>query len=87
MFDKAVLINRAVAKEFLKGYFQHLGIERPVDISEDALVEIFCEYVESDYHEWFNDNFRSLFDTGHPFSYQNPDWNWIKEIIEQSRKD
>jgi hypothetical protein len=36
-------------------------MEIPKDISEEALVEAFCKYVEDDYYKWLKDNFKSFF--------------------------
>lgn len=86
MHERVVVIERAIIKEFLNGYFTYLGLERPAGISEDAFVECFCEYVENDYYEWFNDNFRSFFDTGYPYNFQNPDWDMIRKMVKNHSK-
>ncbi len=80
MTDRPVKVDRAIMKEFLSGYLKYMSIEKPDDIPESALVEVFCDYVESDYIEWFNDNFRSFFG-GHIFDFRNPDWTSIREIV------
>ncbi|HAJ33560.1 MAG TPA: hypothetical protein DCK79_09365 [Candidatus Atribacteria bacterium] len=49
----------------------------PEDISEEALVEAFCKYVEDDYYDWLKDNFKSF------FNYGNSDWLWIGERIKK----
>ncbi len=64
------MLDRQVVKEFLDCELEDLEI--PEDISEDALVEAFCQYTEDDYYEWLKDNFKSFFDRG------NPDWDWIR---------
>ncbi len=68
------MLNRTVVKEFLEENLE--GIEVPLDISIDNLVETFCKYVEDDYYEWLKDNFKSFFNHG------NPDWEWIRELTE-----
>lgn len=75
------MLDRQVIKEFLEEDLKDIEIEIPEDISEDALVETFCRYVEDDYYEWFKDNFKSFFNHG------NPDWNWIKNRFEHYQKD
>jgi hypothetical protein len=85
MADRPVIVDRAIMKEFLNEYLRYMDIERPVDVPEDALVEILCEYVEGDYIEWFNDNFRSFFG-GHVFDYKHPDWSTIREMVKDYAK-
>jgi len=65
------MLDRDVVGEFLDCELE--GIEIPEDISREALVEAFCQYVEDDYYEWLKDNFKSFFEHG------NPDWEWIRE--------
>jgi len=65
------MLDRDVVGEFLDCELE--GIEIPEDISREALVEAFCQYVENDYYEWLKDNFKSFFEDG------NPDWEWIRE--------
>ena len=69
------MLDRDVVKEFLDCEFEELELEIPEDISKDALVEAFCQYVEDDYYEWLKDNFKSFFD------HSNPDWERIGERI------
>ncbi|MGQ9629969.1 MAG: hypothetical protein ACUVXI_06565 [bacterium] len=71
------MLNRKVVKELLEEEFRDRGIEIPMDISKEMIVEIFCKYVEDDYYEWLKDNFKSFFNHG------NPDWNWIRGQIEK----
>jgi len=66
------MLDRDVVEEFLECEFEELELEIPEDISKDALVEAFCQYVEDDYYEWLKDNFKSFFDHG------NPDWERIR---------
>jgi len=72
------MLDREVVKEFLEEELE--GIKIPKDISKKILVETFCRYTENDYYEWLKENFRSFFNHG------NPDWNWIKERIDQYTK-
>ncbi|MFC1562883.1 hypothetical protein ACFL4Z_02405 [candidate division KSB1 bacterium] len=75
------MLNRIVIKEFLEEELKEREIKIPENISEDVLVESFCKYVEDDYYEWLNDNFKSFFNRG------DTDWEWIKERIERYSKD
>ncbi len=74
------MLDRAVVEEFLDWEFKEGDWEIPGDISKEALVEAFCQYVEDDYYEWLKDNLRSFFDHG------NPDWNRIRERIKASEQ-
>jgi len=74
------MLDRGVVEEFLNWEFEEGNWEIPEDISKDALVEAFCQYVEDDYYEWLKDNLKSFFDHG------NPDWNWIKDRIIANEK-
>lgn len=73
MADKEVVVNREVAREFLIGSLE--DIEVPADIPFDDLVEVFCQYAESDWYEWLRDNFKAFFDS------EDPDWDSIREQI------
>lgn len=75
------MLERQVVKEFLEEEFKDIELKIPEDISEEVLVETFCNYVEDDYYEWLDDNFKSFFDNG------NPDWKWIKQRIQHYQKD
>ena len=70
------MLDRQVVKEFLDEELE--GLEIPEGISQDALVEAFCQYTEDDYYEWLKDNFKSFFEHG------NPDWDWIRNKIKAS---
>ena len=65
------MLDRDVVGEFLDCELE--GMEIPEDISREALVEAFCQYVEDDYYEWLKDNFKSFFEHG------SPDWEWIRK--------
>jgi hypothetical protein len=67
------MLARDVVEEFLDCQFEDMELEIPLDISKNALVEAFCQYVEDDYYEWVKDNFESF------FNHSNPDWEWIRE--------
>jgi len=69
------VLDREVVREFLGEELEE--IEIPKDISEEAVVETFCKYVEDDYYEWLKDNFKSF------FNYGRPGWQWIKERIKK----
>ena len=60
--------------------FEDGDLEVLADISKEALVEAFCQYVEDDYYEWLKDNFKSFFNHG------NPDWDWIKQKIKANEQ-
>jgi len=69
------VLDRKVVREFLDEELEE--IEIPDDIFKEALVEIFCRYVEDDYYEWLKDNFKTFFNSG------KPDWQWVRERIEK----
>ena len=69
------MLDRDVVEEFLDCELKDMELEIPSDISKEALVEAFCQYVEDDYYEWLKDNFKSFFEHG------EPDWEWIREKI------
>ena len=69
------MLDRKVVEGFLDLEFEDRDWEVPEDIPKDALVEVFCQYVENDYYEWLKDNFKSFFNHG------NPDWEWIRKKI------
>ena len=70
------MLDREAVRDFLKDKSKAIFKNKPKDISEKILVETFCRYIEADYYEWFKDNFKSF------FNYGSPDWNWIKDRIE-----
>ena len=72
------MLDRAVVKEFLKEELGERDISIPPDITEDKLVEIFCQFTEDDYYEWLKDNFKTFFEHG------NVDWDWIRNKIKKS---
>jgi len=69
------MLDRGVIEELLDWEFEGLDLEIPEDISREAVIEAFCQYVEDDYYEWLKDNLRLFFDHG------NPVWNRIIEKI------
>jgi len=69
------MLDRDAVEEFLDCQLEELEIEIPEDISKEQLVEAFYQYVEYDYYEWLQDNFKSFFEHG------NPDWEWIRERV------
>ncbi|PKP56339.1 hypothetical protein CVT91_13420 [Candidatus Atribacteria bacterium HGW-Atribacteria-1] len=69
------MLDREVVREFLDEELEE--IEIPDDIFKEALVDAFCKYIEDDYYEWLNDNFKSF------FNYGVPDWKWIRERIKK----
>ena len=75
MIGGSIVLDRKVVREFLEEEF--MEIEIPEDITNKAIVEIFCNYVEDDYYNWLKDNFKSF------FNYGKPDWQWIRERIEK----
>jgi len=74
------MLDRAVVEGFINWEFEEGDWEIPGDISKDALVETFCQYMEDDYYEWLKDNFKSF------FNHANPDWEWIRDKIKASEK-
>jgi len=75
------MLDRHAVEEFLDCKVAHLKLEMPNDIHKEKLVEAFCQYVEDDYYEWLNDNFKSFFEHG------DPNWNWIRQRIEHYNAD
>ncbi|MBU4483776.1 MAG: hypothetical protein KKG62_06690 [Actinobacteria bacterium] len=71
------MLDREVVGEFLDEEFKRMEI--PDDIFKEAVVEAFCKYVENDYYEWLEDNFKSF------FNYGKPDWKWVRERIKKYR--
>jgi hypothetical protein len=69
------MIDRDDVEEFLDCKLKELEIEIPKDVSKDALVEAFCQYVEDDYYQWLKDNFKSFFERG------ELDWEWIRDRV------
>jgi hypothetical protein len=69
------VLDRAVVEEFLDCKFKELQITIPRDIKKEALVEVFCQYVEDDYYEWLKDNFKCFCGDG------ELDWEWIREKV------
>lgn len=69
------MLDRQVVEEFLNREFEEGDWEIPDDISKEALVEAFCQYLEIDYWDWLKDNFKSFFEHG------NADWDGIREKI------
>jgi hypothetical protein len=68
------MLDKNVIKELLEENLAEIKI--PKDISKENLFQAFCNYVEDDYYEWLNDNYKDFFNHG------NPDWSWIKERTE-----
>ena len=75
------MLDRAVVGEFLDTELEELEIEIPKDITKEVLVETFCRYVENDYYEWLQSNFKTFFNQG------SPNWDWVKERIKQYSKE
>lgn len=78
MIGGSILLDRKVVREFLDEELKE--IEIPDDITNEAIVETFCNYVEDDYYEWLKDNFKSF------FNYGKPDWQLIRERIEECKR-
>ncbi|MGE4412164.1 MAG: hypothetical protein AB7E45_00530 [Candidatus Caldatribacteriota bacterium] len=68
------MLDKNVIKELLEENLAEIKI--PKHISKENLFQAFCNYVEDDYYEWLNDNYKDFFNHG------NPDWSWIKERTE-----
>lgn len=73
------MLNKQVVKEFLQSDLE--GIEIPQNINFDDLVDVFIDYCEDDYYEWFKDNAKSFFsgDNG-------ADWDSISEKIQKKKQ-
>jgi hypothetical protein len=78
MIGESIVLDRKVVREFLDEELKE--IEIPDDITNEAIVETFCNYVEDDYYEWLKDNFKSF------FNYGKPDWQLIRERIEECKR-
>jgi hypothetical protein len=78
MIGGSIVLDRKVVREFLDEELKE--IEIPDDITNEAIVETFCNYVEDDYYEWLKDNFKSF------FNYGKPDWQLIRERIEECKR-
>ena len=74
------MLDRQVVEEFLAREFEEGDWEIPADITKETLVEAFCQYVEDDYYEWLQDNFKSFFNHG------DPDWEWIRGRLTSGEK-
>ena len=74
------MLDREVVEEFLNCEFEDGDWEIPGDIHKETLVEVFCQYVEDDYYERLQDNFKSFFNHG------NPDWEWIRGRLTSGEK-
>ncbi len=74
------MLDRTVVAEFINWEFEEGVWEIPADITKEALVEAFCQYVEDDYYEWLKDNLKSFFNHG------DPDWEWIRGRLTTSEK-
>jgi len=73
------MLDRDVVRDFLEDKFEEAQIELPENIKLDALVETFCLYVENDYYEWLNDNYKSFF--------EGSDWSWIRGKIRKYQNE
>lgn len=78
MIGGSIVLDKKVVREFLDEELKE--IEIPDDITNEAIVETFCNYVEDDYYEWLKDNFKSF------FNYGKPDWQLIRERIEECKR-
>lgn len=69
------MLDREDIEEVLDTELEYLGIEIPHDITREALIESFCEYIEEDYPQWLRENLALFFNDG------EPDWDWIRERL------
>ncbi|MCD6594390.1 hypothetical protein J7L68_01770 [bacterium] len=76
-----MLNRKTIEEDFLNEKFEDIKIEIPDDVSKNDLVEAFCRYTEDDLYEWLKDNFKTF------FNYGNPDWEWIKDRIENYKNE
>jgi hypothetical protein len=72
------MLDRAVVREFLKENFEEREIKVPKGIKMNELTEAFCLFVEDDYYEWLNDNYKSFF--------SGLNWDRIKEKIKKYKE-
>lgn len=73
------MLDREVIKEFLQSDLE--DIEIPPNINFDDLVDVFIDYCEDDYYEWFKDNANSFFSGNNGI-----DWDAIAEKIQKKKK-
>lgn len=73
------MLDKKVIKEFLESYLEDL--DAPESINMDDLVDVFIDYCEDDYYEWFKDNANSFFTVNNGI-----DWDSIIEKIQKKKK-
>jgi glycerophosphoryl diester phosphodiesterase len=75
------MLDRSVVTEFIFEQFKEVNLRIPKSVKKQELVEAFCQFTEDDYYEWLKDNFKTF------FNHYNPDWIWIKNYIEERKKE
>lgn len=75
------MLNEAVVEGFLDCRFEDMELEFPRIYPNNALVGIFCQYVEGNYYEWLKDRIKSFFDHG------EHDWEWVKKRVNMISKE
>ncbi len=58
------MLDKDVLKEFLEDNLAEIKI--PKNISKENLLQAFCNYIENDYYDWLNGNFKTFFNYGNP---------------------
>jgi hypothetical protein len=74
------MLDREYIEEVLDTELEYLGVGIPHDIAREALIEVFCEYIEEDYKQWLRENLALFFNDG------EPDWDWIRERLGSSEE-
>jgi len=74
------MLDKEVVKEFLEEELK--DIEIPKNIKFDDLIDVFIDYCEDDYYEWFKDNAKSFFYGG----VNGINWDSITERIRGRKK-
>lgn len=73
------MLNKQAVKEFLQSDLE--DVEIPKNIDFDDLVDVFIDYCEDDYYEWFKDNANSFFSGDNGI-----DWNSIAKKIQKKKR-
>ena len=71
------MIDRELIKEFLEDGLKEIEYKIPRGVSKADLVEAFCDYVEIDFYDWLNSNFKT-------FHWNDDDW--VKERAKEVRE-
>lgn len=73
------MLDKETIKEFLESFLEDLDIPQNIDIND--LADVFIDYCEDDYYEWFKDNAKSFFSGNNGI-----DWDAIAKKIQKKKK-